>query len=198
MDRFRAVEEAAQRIVPGLRGLGFKRTRIEQQLPRTLTIEEQKVFVQETKITIGEELLLDFDGASGLPAHSASQGTLIVLGILAALYGPAAPPLILLEDMERALHPRAQRDLVASLRAALAAIPQLQIIATTHSPYLVDALQPEEVVVLARRPDGAVAARRLSEHPKAKLLDVLTTGEFWAAEGEERVCRGPDPAAPPQ
>jgi predicted ATPase len=138
---------------------------------------------------MADELVLDFKDAPGLPAHAASEGTLIVLGILCAMFSPSHPNLILLDDIDRALHPKAQHDLVAGIRTALAAAPNLQIVATTHSPYLVDALQPEEVVVLARRQDGAVAAKRLSEHPKARMLDVLTTGEFWTAEGEDWVAQ---------
>jgi hypothetical protein len=40
------------------------------------------------------------------------------------------------------------------------------------------------------RATTAVAAKRLSDHPKARLLDVLTTGELWAAEGEDWVAAG--------
>ena len=63
--------------------------------------------------------------------------------------------------------------------------PGLQIVATSHSPYLVDVFRPEEVVVLGLRKDGTAAARRLSEHPNAKrAMEVLSTGEFLAAEEE--------------
>ena len=183
-DRFHALEQAACAIVPTLRGIGIKRTRLERQAPRMLTLEGQKVVVQEQEAVIADELLLDFADAPGLPAQVASEGTLIVLGILAMIYGPSAPRLLLLEDVERALHPKAQKDLIAGLRQALSMAPDTQIIATSHSPYLVDALSPEEVVVLGRGADGHVAARRLSDHPKARLLDVLTSGELWTAEGE--------------
>ncbi|WP_437745046.1 ATP-binding protein [Sorangium sp. So ce1504] len=182
--RFRELEDAACRIVPTLRGIGFKRTRIERQAARAITVEGQKVLVQERDVGVADELVLDFVDATGLPAHAASEGTLIVLGVLAALYGPAAPRLLLLDDIERALHPKAQQDLIKMLYAAQAAATEAQIIATSHSPYLVDALKSDEVVVLGRGADGRVAARRLSEHPKAKLLDVLTSGELWTAEGE--------------
>ncbi|MEO5728230.1 MAG: AAA family ATPase [Byssovorax sp.] len=101
--------------MPTLRGIGFKRTRLERQAPRTLTLEGQKVVVQEQEAVIADELLLDFVDATGLPAQVASEGTLIVLGILATVYGPSAPRLLLLEDVERALHPKAQRDLIAGL-----------------------------------------------------------------------------------
>lgn len=187
-DRFGALQEAACAIVPTLRGIGLKRTRLERQSPRALTIEGQTVVVQEKEVVIAEELVLDFADATGLPAHAASEGTLIVLGILAMVYGLSAPRLLLLEDLERALHPKAQTDLIAGLRKALAAAPETQIVATSHSPYLVDAFEPQEVVVLGRGSDGRVAARRLSDHPKVRLMKVLTSGEFWSAEGEAWVA----------
>jgi predicted ATP-binding protein involved in virulence len=98
---------------------------------------------------------------------------------------------VLLDDIERALHPRAQRQLVENLRALVDGTPGLQIIATSHSPYLVDAFRPEEVVVLGLRKDGTAAARRLSDHPDAKrAMEVLSTGEFLAAEQEDWVVEG--------
>jgi predicted ATPase len=187
-ERFHALEEAARRVVPRLRGLGLKRTRRVEQRSRALTVEGQKVLVPEKETVIADELLLDFDDAAGLPAQAASEGTLVVLGILAALQGPSPAGLLLLDDLERGLHPKAQRDLVVELRKALATMPDAQIVATTHAPYLLDELSPEEVVVLGRAASGAVTARRLADHPKARLLDVLTTGEFWAAEGEDWVA----------
>lgn len=176
-DRFHALEEAACRIVPALRAIGFKRTRLQRK----------ESYLSPKQVIVADELLLDFVDATGLPGHAASEGTLIVIGILATLYGPVAPRLLLLEDVERALHPKAQKDLITGIRGAMEAVPDTQIIATSHSPYLVDALAPEEVVVLGRGANGQVAARRLSENPKAKLLDVLTSGELWTAEGEDWV-----------
>jgi predicted ATPase len=187
-EAFQQFEELAQAAVPALKGIGFKRTRIRQQERRMVNVDGQLVPLNESRMVVGDELVLDFVDARELPAHAASEGTLLVLGILAALMGPARPKLVLLDDIERALHPKAQRDLVAGIRKLLGASSDLQILATTHSPYLADALTPEELVVLGRTHDGSVAARRLSEHPKAqKYLDVLTTGEFWSAEGEDWV-----------
>jgi len=134
----------------------------------------------------GAELRFDFVGARDISAKEVSEGTLIALGILtAALTGPDGPRVILLDDIERALHPRAQRELIRMLRQIIADNPQLQIIATSHSPYLVDEFAPEEVIVFALRKDGSSAARPLSEHPRVnQALEVLTTGEFLAAEEE--------------
>lgn len=66
--------------------------------------------------------------------------------------------------------------------------PVVQVIFTTHSPYIVDELEPQEVIVLALDEAGHTVARSLADHPDAqRALSVLTTGEFLAAEGEEWV-----------
>jgi predicted ATP-binding protein involved in virulence len=92
-------------------------------------------------------------------------------------------------DIDRALHPRAQRSLVAMLRAILEATPQLQIIASSHSPYLVDEMRPEEVVVLGRNANGVVVAKRLDAFPDERLRSMLSTGELWMSEGDDWVAR---------
>ncbi len=186
---FQKLESVACAIVPGLQKIGFQRTKLDSAALAGSNGDRQNGFSPVRQTLIADELVLDFKDAAGLPGHAASEGTLLVLGILCAIYGPSRPKLLLLDDIDRALHPKAQRELLAGLRAALDAAPDLQIVATTHSPYLVDALDRDQVVMLARRSDGAVAAKRMSEHPKIDMLDVLTTGELWTAEGEDWVAQ---------
>jgi predicted ATPase len=183
-ERFIEMERLACQIVPRLKRIGFKRTKIEQSYSRASKGEKPNGSTQEIRTVPADELLLDYVDARELPAHAASEGTLLVLGILCAMYSPTRPNLLLLDDIDRGLHPTAQNELLKGLYAALEVAPDLQIVGTSHSPYLVDALEPSDVVVLARRANSAVAAKRLSEHPKADLLDVLSTGELWTAEGE--------------
>lgn len=140
----------------------------------------------------GAEIRFDFLGAKDIRAGDASEGTLIALGVLTAARAGDAPRIVLLDDIERALHPHAQRQLVGTLHTLIEKTPGLQIIATTHSPYLVDAFRPEEVIVLGLRKDGTAAAKRLSDHPDAKrAMEVLSTGEFLAAEQEDWVVEEP-------
>ena len=105
--------------------------------------------------------------------------------------GVVHPPVdvVLIDDIDRALHPRAQRQLVETLRRALDATPNLQILATSHSPYLIDALRPEEVVVLGRDANDAIAAKRLDGFPDERLRRMLSTGELWMSEGDTWVAR---------
>jgi AAA domain, putative AbiEii toxin, Type IV TA system/AAA ATPase domain len=133
----------------------------------------------------GYALLLDMDGADAIPADLVSEGTLLVLGLLAVLYGPTRPKLLLLDDLDRGLHPRAQETVLKLLRKFLEVNPDTQILATTHSPYLLDHLKGEEVRLTNLREDGSVVCGRLTDHPEfAKWKDAMSPGEFWSHVGE--------------
>jgi predicted ATPase len=134
---------------------------------------------------VGSEILFDFRNAPNVPFHAASEGMLIALAILTVLYGPNRPNLLLLDAFDQSLHPRAQIELVRLLKRLLEAFPDVQIVATTHSPYVLDGLSPEDVVVFALRADGTVATKRLSEHPQAaKMKDALSAGQLWSLDPE--------------
>jgi predicted ATPase len=116
-----------------------------------------------------------------------SDGTLLTLGLLTLLWSPSNPQLIMLDDIEAGLHPLAQRQLMQILKD-FAEKHDKQIILTSHSPYIVDALEPENVWVMDMDKEGVSHTKRLSDHPDAKrALGVLTTGELWDAEGENWV-----------
>lgn len=150
--------------------------------------------VEDIRVDVGEglkyQVALDINGMAALPAHALSEGTLIALGLVTALRNRSGVSVLLIDDIDHALHPKAQWELVGLLRRMLAADPDLQIVATTHSPYLVDVLEPHEVRVCALDSKGVSHCRSLADHPKARLLDVLTTGEFLGAEGEDWVAAG--------
>lgn len=136
--------------------------------------------------TPGTALEVEFDGVGWVPASEVSEGTLLALGLLTVIHGPIPSTLLLIDDLERGLHPAAQQRLVDLIRSLLEAEPELQVIATTHSPDLLDACRPEEVRVLGG-PDGNAHIEPLKHHEKSELLQVLRTGEFWSSVGEDWV-----------
>jgi predicted ATPase len=181
---FQQWEQAARKVVPLLRSVSFERVRREEtQLRHIETTEGGRMELPERVAFIADALLLQFEGTDPLPASLASEGTILVLGLLAFLHLPDCPRVVLLDDIDRALHPRAQGELIGSIRQILELRSDIQVVATTHSPYLADHFQPEEVVVLGRPKGGDVVARKLSEHPDQKLLKALTTGEFLSSSG---------------
>jgi predicted ATPase len=84
-----------------------------------------------------------------IPGWLLSTGTLRILALLACLRHPDPPPLLVVEEIENGLDPRAIHLLVEELRATIHA-KKTQIIVTTHSPYLLDLLDLSHIVVVER------------------------------------------------
>ena len=140
----------------------------------------------------GAALLFDTIGADELDASQVSEGTLLVLGLLAAFHAPDRPNLILLDDLDRGLHPKAQRELISLLRGVLATLPDLQLLASTHSPYMLDCMDPSEVRMTYLDDDfperGTICAP-LARHPQfQKWKDEMHPGELWSLFGEEWIA----------
>jgi predicted ATPase len=84
-------------------------------------------------------------------ARFASDGTLKMLAYLVLLYDPTPPPFIGIEEPENFLHPRLLPELAEECRKATA---HTQLLVTTHSPFFLNALRPDEVRVLWRDEEG--------------------------------------------
>ena len=144
-------------------------------------------------------LLFDAIGADSLSAQQVSEGTLLVLGLLAGLYAPGRPSLMLLDDLDRGLHSKAQKDLISLLRGLLEASPGLQILASTHSPYMLDCMETKEVRMTVLRDDGATVCGPLSNHPQfEKWKDEMAPGEMWSLFGEKWLLEQGAPACKPR
>jgi AAA15 family ATPase/GTPase len=136
----------------------------------------------------GEGLTFDVDDHVSIPIESMSEGTLSLLFILTVIVNSDQNPILLIDDIEQGLHPKLQRELIQNIKTYQQEHPEFQIIFTTHSPYILDCLEPDEVNVLAKDKHGMTHCKSLGNHPDSqRLLSVLTTGEFVAAVGEEWV-----------
>jgi predicted ATPase len=113
-----------------------------------------------------------------VPAVRLSDGTLKFLCLMAGLLHDNPPPLICLEEPELGLHPDALQLVAEVLRDAA---ERSQLIVTTHSDALVDALsgKPEAVVVCERGLDGATSFQRLSRADLSLWLERYRLGELW-------------------
>ena len=124
-------------------------------------------------------LFLEETGNRSIPATRLSDGTLRYLCLLAVLLHPEPPPLICIEEPELGLHP----DLLPTLADLLVeASERSQLIVTTHSDVLVDALtnRPESVVVCEKH-DGRTEMRRLDKADLAKWLKDYRLGDLWTS-----------------
>ena len=125
-------------------------------------------------------------GGTRISVRSASDGTLHFLGTLIALRTAEPGSVILIEDIEAGLHPTRIRLLVEYLEAVTHE-RQIQVIATTHSPVVLQWLSDESLrnaIVFGRVPDHeGTIMRRLGDLPhfdevvQRKGIDELfTTG----------------------
>jgi predicted ATPase len=190
-DRFQAIQEMLQQIVPSVRRVGIRRAKVKIDRQRSIEVDGKSISYEENQEVTGQEIVLDMNTGDRIPAHAISEGTMLTLGLLTVLMNPKQPNLVLLDDIEQGLHPKAQRELITVFKQIIQAHPNLQIIFTTHSPYIIDELQPSQVHVLSNSKAGFTHVKRLDEHPDAEWAkQTLTTGEFWNAEGEDWVVDG--------
>jgi predicted ATPase len=97
-----------------------------------------------------------------VPGWMLSTGTLRVLALLAVLRHPRPPPLLVVEEIENGLDPRSIHLLVEEIRTAVQS-GITQVIITTHSPYLLDLLKLEQIVVVSRDGSGQPRFHRLRD-----------------------------------
>ena len=124
-------------------------------------------------------LFLEEAGSRSIPATRLSDGTLRYLCLLAILLHPDPPPLICIEEPELGLHP----DVLPMLCDLMVdASSRSQIVVTTHSDVLVDALtdRPESVVVCEKH-DGQTEMRRLDRAELSKWLKDYRLGDLWTS-----------------
>lgn len=109
----------------------------------------------------------------------ASDGTLKMLAYLTVLYDPHPPQLVGIEEPENHLHPRLLVELAEECRAATA---QTQLMVSTHSPFFINGLNPEETWVLYRDDKGFTQAQRTADITGIQqfIEQGALLGHLWA------------------
>jgi predicted ATPase len=118
------------------------------------------------------------EGRFKIPATRLSDGTLRYLCLLAILCHPNPPPLVCIEEPELGLHP----DILPTLADLLKeASERCQIIVTTHSDILVDAMtdRPDAMLVCEKK-SGSTYMHRLDAEKLKPWLEKYRLGELWA------------------
>jgi predicted ATPase len=191
------IAAALARVVPGIRRILVHRERVADRTMDQVVIDGQPIWRPVERTRLGDRLSIEFDDDTEVPADLLSEGTVLALGLLTKLHEPERPRILLLDDIDRGLHIGAQAKLVAVLRDLMRLDPELQIICTTHSTYLLDLFDPSEVRVLDLDPSRATHAKPLTAHPEFDKWRFGTqTGELWAALGDAWVTKQPEEPVP--
>jgi len=164
-DTFEVIEEVVKSLAPHVRRI----------IPRIETVGGMHYAT----------LLVEEEGLGRVPLSNVSDGTLRMIALVAALYGGAR--VVALEEPENCVHPKLLETLVDAMREA----PAQQVVITTHSPYLLDHVEPEEIHLVVR--EGLeTRVRKLPETREVEkvkrfLREGGTLGEAWYAGllGEE-------------
>jgi AAA domain, putative AbiEii toxin, Type IV TA system/AAA ATPase domain len=133
-------------------------------------------------------------GPLKLPATWLSHGYQASLAWIADLvghylldFGGEVPPevqpehmegLVLIDELDLYLHPKWQAGLVRALKLTF---PRMQFVVTTHSPILLNALRPDEVVTLYLDGEGNVQ-RHLEERDPRLLTGTELYSEFFGID----------------
>ncbi len=145
-----------------------------QRIVQVLAARVPRLEKVEADLLADGRLLLQIKDApfeQPILAKFASDGTLKMLAYLTVLYDPSPPQLIGIEEPENHLHPRLLPGLAEECRAAS---NQTQLMVTTHSPFFVNGLRPEELWVLYRDEKGYTQAKRAADMRGVK--EFMDTG----------------------
>jgi predicted ATPase len=155
-DLFATIEETLKRYIPEIEKLSFVPTSNAKQL-------------QVREKSIDKPILLE----------NLSEGTRLVLTILTIVYQENPPTLIGLEEIDRGLHPRLFQQII-ELLSRISEEKQIQIIATTHNPYLVDEFKGfEEAVIIVEKVDGETTFTTLADKLAGLTPEEEPLGHLW-------------------
>lgn len=131
----------------------------------------------EVSIVAGFVQVNFHEGDFSIPAARLSDGAFRYLCLLAILCDPDPPPLICIEEPELGLHP----DILPNLADLLVeASKRTQLIVTTHSDILVDAMtERPEAVIVCEKYNGRTSLSRLERADLTMWLDKYRLGQLW-------------------
>jgi predicted ATPase len=154
--------------------------RIAQKIPGVDSIATSK--------TADGRLLLRFNDRGfkdPFYAQQMSDGTLKVFAYLLLLEDPSPPPFLCIEEPENGLYHKLLESLAQEFRShATGRRGGSQVFITTHQPYFVDAMSPDEVWVLEKREDAFSSIRRASEEEIVMnmVAEGLPLGGLWYSD----------------
>ncbi len=122
-------------------------------------------------------LVVRYSSKLEAPSWTVSDGTLRLLALTLLAYAPA-DGIHLIEEPENGLHPRA----LESVYQSLSSVYRSQVLLATHSPVLLAAASPSELLCFAKTTAGATQVVRGDRHPRLrKWRGTLDLGTLFAS-----------------
>jgi predicted ATPase len=152
---------------------------VKYLLPFVVDMDVERIAGRSFLLRLRESFVEQAD----IPATFLSDGTIAVLALVVAI-AFERPPIIVLEEPERNVHPSLMSRILGLVREAAA---DKQILLTTHNPEVVKHVSISDVLLATRGPDGLSHIRRPVDDKDAGLLleneiglDEVFVNDLWS------------------
>lgn len=123
-----------------------------------------------------KELQIQLASGEWITAWNVSEGVLYYLAFAAIPYLEPTS-VLLIEEPENGLHPARIAEVMRVLREVS---KNTQVLIATHSPLVINEMQPDEVTVITRTPETGTKATLIKDTPNfEKRSSVYALGELW-------------------
>ncbi|WP_297552101.1 AAA family ATPase [Thermococcus sp.] len=168
------LKEDASNLVPLLYNIWLREGRLPDEIakPLSMAFPNMRVFFQLTED--GRVMMKVFENDLELAPPCISDGFYKVLALLTAVY--LKPPLLIIDEIENSLHPETLELIIDTLRES-----ESQVIITTHSPVVVDIVEPSNLVLVDKE-EGETVFKRIRNPEKIKKFlneKGITLSEGW-------------------
>ena len=109
-------------------------------------------------------LVVDYANGASVPSWLVSDGTLRLLALTIPAYLRDMQGIFLIEEPENGIHPKALETVIQSLTS----IYHSQVLIATHSPVVINQLEPAQILCFAKDGEGATDIVSGDNHPRLK------------------------------
>lgn len=142
--------------------------------------------IKPVKLQNGQLVLEFLERGFNKPFYSQkmSDGTLKLFAYYLLLHEKDARPLVFIEEPENGLYHKYLAELASEMKTSIKGIYSKQLFITTHSPFFVNALSPDEVWVLRKQEDGFSTITRASDFDYVRQLyeSEVELGDLWYSD----------------
>ncbi len=143
----------------------------EKLITLTSRVLGKKYIKAQTHSSLSNHVLTLDKGNGNYSSFNMGSGEEVVFNILHTLIEIPKGALVIIDEVETGLHPRAQKELI-NVMMEFAVERHLQIVMSTHSKVILDALPPEGRILLTREADRIIPEYKISgEYAYSRLMD---------------------------
>lgn len=135
--------------------------------------------IQETFNREVEILMLESnENSKALPGWLMSSGTLRIMALLAMFDTPEPPSVLFIDEIENGLDPRTIGLLLSHIERETS-IKEMQVVVTTHSPYFLDLVGLESIIVAEKQREGSTYHIPNDDASLAKWKEKFAPGKLY-------------------